>query len=185
MFAGKSEELMRRVRRARIAGRTVEVVSHTLDTRRGAGRVSSHSGLDIPSRAVTDAARIEDVVGADVELVAIDEAQFFGPGLLDVVGRLADRGCVVVVAGLDVTFDARPFAPVSELGALAERVDRLTAVCGVCGADAAFHVRLEAPAADALRTAAEHVGGAESYQARCRVHLADAPWRRGTGTPTG
>ncbi|MFD4991629.1 thymidine kinase [Cellulosimicrobium cellulans] len=185
MFAGKTEELLRRVRRAEVAGRRVEVVGHVLDTRRGAGTVSSHSGLAIPSRTARDAADLVRLVhdGGPLDLVAVDEAHFFGPDLVDVVQRLADDGLVVVVAGLDVTFDARPFEPLPTLAALAERVDKLTAVCAVCGEDAAFHVRVapEVTADDAPRDplvpAAVHVGGAESYEARCRAHLPVAPWR--------
>ncbi|MFI9487269.1 thymidine kinase [Promicromonospora sp. NPDC052451] len=208
MFAGKSEELLRRVRRARIAQRGVLVVSHALDTRRGSGRVTSHSGAGLPSRTVSDAADIpslldtadspggarpagDDDAARPVELVAIDEAQFFGAGLVPVVSDLADRGLVVVVAGLSVTFDGQPFSPLPELMALAESVEKLTAVCSVCGADAAFHVRIpEAPPlpgvgqagsgagqdnsgvgpGDALVPVAAHVGGSESYEARCRRH---------------
>lgn len=189
MFAGKSEELLRRVRRARIARRGVLVVSHALDARRGVGRVSSHSGQGVPSRTVSDAAEIPGLLGpssgtgtgsgSGPELVAIDEAQFFGAGLVPVVSELAGRGLVVVVAGLSVTFDGQPFAPLPELMALAESVEKLTAVCSVCGADAAFHVRVPGappvPGAGggqggALVPVAEHVGGAESYEARCRRH---------------
>jgi thymidine kinase len=183
MFAGKTEELLRRVRRAEVAGRRVGVVGHVLDTRRGTGTVSSHSGLAIPSRTARDAHDLERIVReADgLDLVAIDEAHFFGTGLVDVVQRLADAGHVVVVAGLDVTFDARPFEPLPTLAALAERVDKLTAVCAVCGEDAAFHVRLAPDAGrdqgDPLTPVAAHVGGAESYEARCRTHLPAAPWR--------
>lgn len=185
MFAGKTEELLRRVRRAEVAGRRVEVAGHVLDTRRGTGTVSSHSGLAIPSRTARDAADLARLVhdGGPLDLVAVDEAHFFGPDLVEVVQRLADDGLVVVVAGLDVTFDARPFEPLPTLAALAERVDKLTAVCAVCGEDAAFHVRVapEATADDASRDplvpAAAHVGGAESYEARCRAHLPVAPWR--------
>ncbi|GAA4700407.1 thymidine kinase [Promicromonospora umidemergens] len=198
MFAGKSEELLRRVRRARVAGRGVLVVSHALDARRGVGRVSSHSGQGVPSQTVSDAADIPALLepgtgagrgagggtsrdaGAGTELVAIDEAQFFGAGLVPVVSDLAGRGLVVIVAGLSVTFDAQPFAPLPELMALAESVEKLTAVCSVCGADAAFHVRVAGapPVPDAggagpggaLVPVAAHVGGSESYEARCRRH---------------
>ncbi|MCO7272380.1 MULTISPECIES: thymidine kinase [Cellulosimicrobium] len=190
MFAGKTEELLRRVRRAEVAGRRVEVVGHVLDTRRGTGTVSSHSGLAIPSRTAHDAADLARLVrdGGPLDLVAVDEAHFFGPDLVDVVQRLADDGLVVVVAGLDVTFDARPFEPLPTLAALAERVDKLTAVCAVCGEDAAFHVRVvpETTAEggrprDPLVPVAAHVGGAESYEARCRAHLPAAPWRAQAG----
>jgi thymidine kinase len=202
MFAGKSEELLRRVRRARIARRGVLVVSHSLDARRGLGRVTSHSGQGVPSHTVSDAAEILALVEADAdadadagdgtgtatELVAVDEAQFFGAGLVPVASELARRGLVVVVAGLSVTFDGQPFSPLPELMALAESVEKLTAVCSVCGADAAFHVRVPGappvPAADdtgdaggALVPVAAHVGGSESYEARCRRHAGHAEGR--------
>ncbi|MFC8599971.1 MULTISPECIES: thymidine kinase [unclassified Isoptericola] len=174
MFAGKTEELVRRVHRAQVARRGVLVVAHELDTRSGAGRVASHSGLEVPSSSVREAAQIPSLVGDDIELVAVDEAQFFGPDLVDVVTALADAGRVVVVAGLSVTFDGRAFAPLPELMAVAESVTKLTAVCAVCGRDAAFHVRRTeaAPADDPLAPASGHVGGTESYEARCRVHRA-------------
>lgn len=198
MFAGKSEELLRRVRRARIARRGVLVVSHSLDARRGLGRVTSHSGQGVPSHTVSDAAEILALLDADAdagageetatELVAVDEAQFFGAGLVPVASELARRGLVVVVAGLSVTFDGQPFSPLPELMALAESVEKLTAVCSVCGADAAFHVRVPgAPlvtdadtaddAGDALVPVAAHVGGSESYEARCRRHVGRAEGR--------
>ncbi|WP_242493753.1 thymidine kinase [Sanguibacter massiliensis] len=185
MFAGKSEELLRRVRRARFAGFAVEVMSHAVDDRRGAGTVSSHSGLAVPAAAVGDVAALEAHVrgrraAGGLDVVAIDEAQFFGPDLVDAVQGLAGDGLVVLVAGLDVTFEGRPFEPLPSLCALAERVTRLTAVCGVCGADAAFHERVVATPSAAGRVEdarAELVGGAESYVARCRHHLVAAPWR--------
>ncbi len=186
MFAGKTEELLRRVRRAKIAGLRIEVFSHTLDTRRGVGAVSSHSGQRIASRTVRNTAEIEDVVAqqTDLNLVAIDEAHFFGPDLLATASRLADLGLVVVVAGLDVTFDARPFEPLPSLMALADRVDALTAVCSTCGADAAFHQKLtsqvptqEGAAPDARAMVSEHVGGTETYEARCRQHVVQPWWR--------
>lgn len=179
MFSGKSEELLRRVRRAEIAQRGVLVVSHALDSRRGVGRVSSHSGQAAVSHTVSDAVEIPPLLGPETELVAVDEAQFFGAGLVPVVSELAGRGLVVVVAGLSVTFDGQPFSPLPELMALAESVEKLTAVCSVCGADAAFHVRVPGapPVPDAgahpggaLVPVAAHVGGSESYEARCRRH---------------
>lgn len=172
MFAGKTEELLRRVRRARLAGLEVEVVNHALDDRRGPGLVSSHDGVSEPSRTAPDAAGLRALLtGRSPDLVAVDEAQFFGADLVAVVDELAGRGLTVVVAGLSVTFDGRPFEPVPTLMATAERVTRLTAVCAVCGGDAAFHQRVDPGApADALTPVAEHVGGVETYQARCRHH---------------
>lgn len=171
MFAGKTEELLRRVRRARIAGQRVVVLTHALDTRAGSDRIASHAGLDSPSEAVDSAAGIAALVPLETDMVAIDEAHFFGSDLVAVVQELADRGSVVVVAGLDVTFEGQPFEPLPTLMALAERVDKLTAICAVCGADAIFHVRVTKREARPGELVAEHVGGAEMYQARCRRHF--------------
>jgi thymidine kinase len=171
MFAGKTEELLRRVRRAVIAGRRVAVVGHALDDRHGTDRLTSHAGLDHPSLTVPTAADIERALESDTEIVAIDEAQFFGRDLVPVVSRLADRGLVVIVAGLDVTFDGTPFEPLPALMALAERVDKLTAICAVCGEDAVFHIRVDTPSALPGELVADHVGGTDKYQARCRRHV--------------
>lgn len=173
MFAGKTEELLRRVHRAQLAGLHVEVVGHRLDDRGGAGRLSTHAGRSSPARMLADAAQLrEAMAGARPDLLALDEAQFFGPALVPVLEELLERGIDVVVAGLCLTYEGEPFAPLPALMASAEEVVKLTAVCTVCGADAAFHVRLVDDGAEALRATAEQVGGAESYQARCRAHRA-------------
>lgn len=173
MFAGKSEELQRRVRRARLAGLSVEVVNHSWDARYGSGEVSSHTGLRIPARAVPDVpALLALVAGHRLDLLAIDEAQFFGPELVLAVGDLVRAGTTVVVAGLCVTYDGRPFEPLASLMALAEDVVKLTAVCARCGEDAAFHQRVRADdVGDARVPTRAHVGGLETYQARCRRHF--------------
>ncbi len=173
MFAGKSEELLRRVRRARLAGLAVEVVNHAWDVRHGAGQVASHAGLSVPAHAVADVPTLRRLVaGRSLDLLAIDEAQFFGPELVPAVEDLVRSGTTVAVAGLCVTFDGRPFEPLASLMALAEDVTKLTAVCTVCGRDAAFHQRTQPDAVgDATVPTTEHVGGTESYQARCRRHL--------------
>jgi thymidine kinase len=181
MFAGKTEELLRRVRRAAIAGRSVLVFGHALDTRGGVGRLASHAGLDYPSLAVATVADIERAVEPGIEVVAIDEAQFFGPDLVTAATRLAADGAVVIVAGLDVTFEGQPFEPLPALMALAERVDKLTAICAVCGEDAVFHIRVGASAAAAGELVAEHVGAQDKYQARCRRHFAPGTLRRDWG----
>ncbi len=172
MFAGKTEELLRRVRRSVIAGRRVVVLNHALDTRHGTDRLASHAGVDFPALAAATPDAIEPAVPDATDVVAIDEAQFFGPGLVPVAGRLAARGIVVIVAGLDITFDGRPFEPLPSLMALAERVDKLTAICSVCGEEAVFHVRVGAAPVGADALVAANVGGTESYQARCRRHFA-------------
>jgi thymidine kinase len=172
MFAGKTEELLRRVRRAAIAGHRVAIFTHALDTRAGGDRVASHAGLDAPSRPVASAAEIAAAVEAgSTDMVAIDEAHFFGPALVTTVGDLAARGLLVVVAGLDVAFTGEPFEPLPSLMALAEHVDKLTAICTICGSDAVFHERVTATAAADVRLVTENVGGLETYQARCRRHF--------------
>ena len=171
MFAGKTEELLRRVRRAVIGGRAVEVFTHALDTRQGSGVVASHAGLEHPSREVSSAAEVADLVSDGTDIVAIDEAHFFGLELVPVVEKLAGRGLVVMVAGLAVTFAGRPFEPLPSLMAMAERVDKLTAICAVCGEEAAFHQRTVSVSAGDTDLVEEHVGGSEKYEARCRRHL--------------
>jgi thymidine kinase len=171
MFAGKTEELLRRVRRALVAGQRVQVFSHALDARHGADRVASHAGLGHPALAAESAKEIETSASRDADLIAIDEAHFFGADLVGVASRLAGQGVVAVVAGLDVTFEGVPFEPLPSLMALAERVDKLTAICSVCGQEAIFHVRVGPSQAAAQRLVSEHVGGAEKYQARCRDHF--------------
>lgn len=171
MFAGKTEELLRRVRRALIGGRRVEVFTHALDTRPGSDRIASHAGLEHPSRAVGSAAEIPPLVPTDTDLVAIDEAHFFDAELVQVVEELAARGHLVLVGGLCVTFAGRPFEPIPSLMGVAERVDKLTAICTVCGEEAVFHQRTAPVEAADTRLVPEHVGGAEMYEARCRRHF--------------
>lgn len=181
MFAGKTEELLRRVHRARLAGLVVEVIGHRLDSRGGAGRLSTHAGRSTPARMLERAEQLRIPPGAEEpdipDIIAIDEAQFFGPALVPAIEALLGAGIQVEVAGLCITFDGGPFAPLPTLMAMAEEVVKLTAVCTVCGADAAFHVRLIADGASALETTTAQVGGAESYQARCRSHRDACPQR--------
>jgi len=171
MFAGKTEELIRRVRRAAIARRSVQVFTHAVDRRNRVDAVSSHTGLEFPSTSVGSAEELEAAVSPGTVLVAVDEVQFFGPSLLETADRLAQRGIDVVLAGLDVTFTGEPFEPLPALMALAEEVEKLTAVCAVCGADAIYHQRTSASQAAPTELIGEHVGGLEKYEARCRLHF--------------
>jgi thymidine kinase len=184
MFAGKTEELLRRVRRAVIAGRRVVVVGHALDVRHGTERLASHAGLDHPSLSASTVDEVRAAIPAGTEIVAIDEAQFFGEGLVALATELAAQGMTVIVAGLDVTFDGEPFEPLPSLMALAERVDKLTAICAVCGEDAVFHRRVVEARSDAEALVPEHVGGVETYQARCRRHVG-SPYYRQAGVGAG
>lgn len=183
MFSGKSEELMRRVRRARIAGVDVLVISHALDTRTELSSVTSHNGVNIPAVPVGDVrALVEAVRAAGCDLLAIDEAQFFGPDLVPAVADLLAAGTDVIVEGLCVTFDGRPFEPLPTFMAVAEDVTKLTAVCTICGRDAAFHERIAAAAVgNATDIDPSHVGGLDSYLARCREHFGTG----GTGDAAG
>jgi thymidine kinase len=192
MFSGKSEELMRRVRRATIAGIDVLVVSHSLDTRSDISTITSHTGVNIPAVPLGDVASIAEAARQkDYDLIAIDEAQFFGPELIPAVDEFLRQGIDVIVEGLCVTFDGQPFEPLPSFMAVAEEVLRLTAVCTVCGKDAVFHQRLEqtesqidsnsatsaqAPASTLAATAidASHIGGLDTYVARCRQHFTGA-----------
>lgn len=195
MFSGKSEELMRRVRRAKIAGVNVLVISHSLDTRSDLSAITSHIGVNIPAVPVGDVESLAEAArDGSYDLVAVDEAQFFGPDLVPLVFALVEDGATVIVEGLCVTFDGGPFEPMPTLMAVAEDVLKLTAVCTICGRDAVFHQRVGSPArtngqavtngqiGDAVDQTpsepratdidASHIGGLESYVARCREHFA-------------
>lgn len=172
MFSGKSEELMRRVRRATIAGIDVLVVSHALDTRSDLTTITSHIGMNIPAIPLSDASSIAEAARADdYDLIAIDEAQFFGPELIPIVDDLLGQGVDVIVEGLCVTFDGQPFEPLPSFMAVAEDVLRLTAVCTICGRDAVFHQRADSTNLAATAIDASHIGGLDTYVARCRDHF--------------
>ncbi len=169
MFSGKSEELMRRVRRALIAKRRVQVFKSHLDDRyAGIESVSSHDGTRIEAHPITRSIEIAEQVRADAQVVAIDEAQFLDDGVTRIANFLADRGIRVIVAGTDMDFRGAPFGPIPSLLAIAEKVDKLHAICVVCGDLASRNQRL----IDGRPAPAEgptiQVGGSESYEARCR-----------------
>lgn len=171
MFAGKTEELLRRVRRARLAGLRAEVFGHRLDDRGGGDRLSTHTGGGAAAHMLEHADQLLGATSEDPpDMVAVDEAQFFGTSLVPVVQQLLESGIRVEVAGLCVTYDGGPFEPLPTLMATAEEVVKLTAVCSLCGADAAFHTRLREDASDPLAATVAQIGGSESYQARCRSH---------------
>jgi thymidine kinase len=163
MFSGKSEELIRRVRRAQIAKQKVQIFKPALDARYEAGHIVSHSDMKMPSEVVASAGEILARVAEDTEVVGIDEGQFFAGDLVEAVTSLADRGVRVIVAGLDQDYLGRPFEPIPQLMAVAEYVDKMLAICMQCGAPANRSQRLVA-ASDRVV-----VGGAAEYEARCRA----------------
>ncbi len=169
MFAGKSEELIRRVRRAVIARKQVQVFKSHLDARyAGLYSVTSHDGLTVDAAPVDSADQIMRQVRPDTEVVAIDEAQFLDGGIVTVANALADRGVRVIVAGTDSDFRGEPFGAMPILMAAAEIVDKLQAICVVCGGPATRNQRLVNGKPAPWDSPTIMVGGRESYEARCR-----------------
>jgi thymidine kinase len=162
MFSGKSEELIRRLRRARIARKRVEVFKPALDDRYAADEIVSHGDLRMQAQVVKNAAEIIDRIDWRAEVVGVDEANFIGTGLVDVAQRLADSGKQVIIAGLDTDYVGRPFAPIPDLLALAESITKTLAICMRCGNPAKNTQRLRG--SDELIV----VGAADMYEARCR-----------------
>lgn len=168
MFCGKTEELLRRVRRAAIARQRVQVFKPAIDTRYGLGRVASHNGLAWESQPVESSADILHNLKSNTDVVAIDEAQFFDDGITEVCNTLANRGLRVIVAGLDLDFRGEPFGPMPRLICQAERVDKLHAICVVCGAPASRTQRLIDGQPARYDDPVIVIGAAETYEARCR-----------------
>jgi thymidine kinase len=162
MFSGKSEELIRRLRRAVIARKRVQVFKPAIDTRYALDEIVSHGDLRMASEVVNTGAEIMERVDWRSEVIGVDEANFMGVGLIDVVERLADSGKQVIVAGLDTDYLGRPFAPIPDLLAHAESITKTLAICMRCGNPAKHTQRLRG--ADDLIV----VGAADMYEARCR-----------------
>jgi thymidine kinase len=176
MFSGKTEELIRRVRRARIAKQKVQVFKPALDIRYHAEQLSSHNGLHWEAIPVNSAREIPNHLEPDTTVVAVDEAQFFDWQLSEVCTELASRGMRVILAGLDMDFRGEPFGPMPLLMAEAEEVTKLQAICVVCGAPASRTQRLIDGRPAAYDDPIILVGGSESYEARCR-HCHEVPRR--------
>jgi thymidine kinase len=177
MFSGKTEELLRRVRRAEIARKQVRLFKPSIDQRYGVERVASHNGIAREDAIVVHAATdIFDYVTPEVEVIAIDEVQFFDWSIADVCSLLANERKRVIVAGLDQDFRGEPFGPMPLLMALAERVDKFHAICVVCGASASRTQRLIDGRPARYDDPIILVGGSESYEARCR-HCHEVPGR--------
>jgi|SRR5690554_485800 len=168
MYSGKSEELIRRVRRAQIGRQKVQVFKPLLDNRYSKKNVMSHNGDEAEAVAVKDSGVLLSMVEEDTDVVAIDEAQFFDMGLVDVCQRLANRGKRVVVAGLDMDFRGQPFGPTPILMSVAEYVDKLQAICIKCGNPASRTQRLVNGSPARASEPTILVGASETYEARCR-----------------
>jgi len=168
MFSGKSEELIRRVKRAEIARQRVQVFQHGIDQRYGARRVASHSGASMGATPVGSSNEVLSAVAPDTEVVAVDEVQFFDEAIGEVAEELADRGLRVIVAGLDLDFRGEPFAAVPLLMARAEFVTKLQAICMRCGAPATRTQRLIDGKPARFEDPVILVGASEVYEARCR-----------------
>jgi thymidine kinase len=173
MFCGKTEEMIRLVKRAVIGKKKVQVFKHSLDKRYGNdGKLHSHAGLSYDSELVTKTVEIENAIKKDTDIVAIDEAQWFGENLVSLVQKLLEKKYHVIVAGLAMTFDRQPFVPIPALMAMADKVTKLSAVCSICGTDAVFHKRVTAkgPKVDPLVADPGFVSKMDAtvFQARCR-----------------
>ena len=185
MFSGKSEELMRRVRRAILARKRCQVFKSHLDERYGGiHAVGSHDGGRIIAEPVSTSVELAERVRPESQVVAIDEVQFLDAGVVSVVSALADRGVRVIAAGTDMDFRGEPFGPIPQLLAIAEVIDKLHAICVQCGQLATRNQRL----IDGQPAPAEgptiQVGGLEAYEARCRgCHVVPAADRQQTTLP--
>ena len=170
MFSGKTEELLRRIRRATIAKQHVQVFKPKLDHRYGTNKVTSHAGANFTATPVENSAEILETLDSETTVVAVDEAQFFDAELTKVCTILADKGIRVIVAGLDQDFRGAPFGPMPIILSLAEQVSKLHAICVVCGKDASRTQRMIDGRPAYFEEPTVVVGGSESYEARCRTH---------------
>ena len=168
MFSGKTEELIRRVRRAKIAKQKVQVFKPAIDTRYADREVASHNGLQIEAMPVRDAAEVRALVEPHTTVVALDEVQFFDEGVIPLCEDLATQGVRVIVAGLDMDFRGEPFGPVPALLARAEQVHKLQAICVECGGPASRTQRIINGKPAAYDDPVILVGADEAYEARCR-----------------
>lgn len=170
MFSGKSEELIRRVKRATYAKQEVRVFKPVIDNRYSEDAVVSHNGTSMTSYAISSAADIWDHISESTDVVAVDEVQFFDQEIVEVLSSLADKGYRVIAAGLDMDFRGEPFGVVPNIMAIAESVTKLQAVCSVCGSPASRTQRLIDGKPASYDDPVILVGAAESYEARCRHH---------------
>jgi thymidine kinase len=169
MFSGKTEELIRRVRRAKIARQKVQVFKPSIDTRFGRTDVVSHNGLQVEAVPVEGVEQLNGLIDDDATVIALDEAQFFGSEVIQLCESLADRGVRVIVAGLDLDFRGEPFGPMPQLMARAEQVTKLQAICVKCGGPASRTQRLIDGRPASYDDEVILVAASEVYEARCRA----------------
>ena len=174
MFAGKTEELIRRIKVLEFAKKEIMVFKPKIDDRYSQTRVVSHAGSSVESHVISDAAEILDIIKDTTQVVAIDEVQFFDDNICDVCNELADRGIRVMAAGLDTDFRGEPFGPMPRLITEAEFVTKLAAVCNKCGSPATRTQRIINGRPASYNDPIILVGAAESYEARCR-HCHEVP----------
>jgi len=170
MFCGKTEELIRRLRRAKIARQNIQVFKPSIDKRYSIEKVKSHSGSEFDAVPIESVDAIYEKLFPDTTVVGLDEAQFFSDEVINIVQNLADNGIRVIVAGLDTDFRGEPFGPIPILMAKAERVDKLHAICMVCGEAASRTQRLVDGLPARYDDPVVIVGASEMYEARCREH---------------
>ena len=170
MFSGKTDEMIRRLRRAAIARQQIQVFKPVIDDRYSVDKVTSHAGSDFQATPVKDSREVLLHLQADTTVVGIDEAQFFDWRIAELADQLSRRGVRVIVAGLDTDFRGEPFGPMPVLMAQAERVDKLQAICMVCGEPASRTQRLINGEPAGYDDPVVVVGASELYEARCREH---------------
>ncbi len=177
MFSGKTEELIRRLRRAQIARQRVQVFKPAIDVRYAEKAIASHNGLQEHAIPVASCEELREHLDPDADVVAIDEVQFFADDVVELCNELAEQGRRVICAGLDMDFRGEPFGPIPQLLSIAERVDKLQAICVVCGRPASRTQRLIEGSPACYEDPVVLVGASEVYEARCRLHH-EVPHRR-------
>ncbi|MDK2981692.1 MAG: thymidine kinase [Chloroflexota bacterium] len=170
MFSGKTEEMIRRLRRAVIAKQKVQVFKPVIDNRYNASKVTSHAGVDFEAIPISESSEVVKNLKEDTTVVGIDEAQFFDDGIVKVIEDLANRGMRVLVTGLDMDFRGEPFGCIPELLSRADKIDKLQAICMKCGEPANRTQRLVDGKPAHYNDPIVIVGASEMYEARCRAH---------------
>ncbi len=170
MFSGKTEELIRRLRRAEIARQRIQVFKPAVDVRYAEKAIASHNGLQLNALPVKDGEELLQQLSPEADVVAIDEVQFFEDDVVELCNELAEQGKRVICAGLDMDFRGVPFGPIPQLLAIAEKVDKLQAICVICGQPASRTQRLIEGRPACYEDPVLLVGASEVYEARCREH---------------